>query len=354
MRVVVTGATGNLGTAVVRRLADQHDLVGVVRRPPAEPVGALAAVSWVAADLADDSSLAGLSTALVNADAVVHLAWAFQPSHRPDRLEQTGVGGTRRVLDAVAASGVRHVVHLSSVGAYSPRRDTSPVREDYPTEGVPSSPYSRHKVAAERLLDAFERDHQGVTVTRMRPGIIGQQGAGSALLRYALPALAPAALLRVLPVLPLDRGLRVPLVHADDVADAVARVLETGAAGAFNLAADPVLTVDEIAAVLGAHHVHAPLPVLRAAVSAAWHARALPLDPGWIDLAGAIPVLDCSRAHEELGWRPTTDAVTTLEQVVEGMAGRAHRPTPVLRPRTWVDLAGRFVREGPISRRRRP
>ncbi len=354
MRIVITGATGNVGTSVVRRLAGQHDLVGVVRRPPADPTGPLDAVDWVTADLASDSSLAALRSALAGAEAVVHLAWAFQPSHRPDRLEETGVGGTARVLTAIRASGVRHLVHMSSVGAYSPRRDLDPVGEDYPTGGVPSSPYSRHKAAAERLLDTFERDQPDVVVTRMRPGIIGQRGAGSALLRYALPALAPAALLRLVPLLPLDRSLLIPFVHADDVADAVARAVEGRAPGAFNLATEPVVTAEHIAAALGARHVHVPLPALRAALSGAWHARVLPLDPGWIDLAGSIPLLDCSRASSELGWAPASDAVSTLEQVVDGMASRAHLPTPALRARTIGDLSRRFLSEGAITRRRRP
>lgn len=354
MRIVITGATGNVGTALVRRLAADHDLVGVVRRPPADPTGPLAQVEWVAADLASDRAVGFLREACAGADAVVHLAWAFQPSHRPDVLEETGVGGTHRVLGAVGAARVPHLVHLSSVGAYSPRVDLEPVTEAYPTDGVPSSPYSRHKVAAERALDVFERDHDDVRVTRMRPGIVGQRGAGSALLRYALPALAPAALVRLVPLLPVDRSLVVPMVHADDVADAVARALEARAPGAFNLAADPVVTVEHVAAALGARHVHVPMPVVRAAVSAAWHARVQPLDPGWIDLAASVPLLDCSRAERELGWVPGTDAVTTLEEVVAGMAERAHLPSPALRPRTLPDLARRFVVEGPVSRRRRP
>lgn len=354
MRIVITGASGNVGSSVVRRLAAAHDLVGVVRRPPTDATGPLGEVEWVTADLSRNSSVAVLKSAFAGADAVVHLAWAFQPSHRPDVLEETGVGGTHRVLTAVRSAGVPHLVHMSSVGAYSPRQDTTPVSEDHPTEGVPGSPYSQHKAAAERALDIFELDHRQVLVTRLRPGIIGQRSAGSALLRYGLPALAPAALVRHLPVLPIDRGLVIPLVHTDDVADAVARVLEARAPGAFNLAADPVLTVEHLATALGARHVHVPLAVVRAAVATSWHAHLQPLDPGWIDLAGNVPLLDCSRAEQELGWSATTDAVTTLEEVVAGMADRDHLATPALRPRTLADLARKLVTDGPVSRRRQP
>ena len=100
-----------------------------------------------------------------------------------DYLAELGVGGTGRVLDAVTDAGVPHLVHMSSVGAYSPKRDDSPVDET----GRPTacrSMYSRHKVAAERLLDLLEGDAPETVVARIRPGIVGQRNAGSALLRY--------------------------------------------------------------------------------------------------------------------------------------------------------------------------
>ena len=121
----------------------------------------------------------------------MHLAWGFQPSHREDYLEELGVGGTRRVIEAATAAGVRHLVHMSSVGAYSPKRDDQPVDETWPTGGVRTSMYSRHKSAAERLLDQLEGGGSDLVVTRMRPGIVGQRSAGSALLRYGLPAVVP-------------------------------------------------------------------------------------------------------------------------------------------------------------------
>jgi nucleoside-diphosphate-sugar epimerase len=92
------------------------------------------------------------------------------------------------VLTAAAAAGVRHLVHMSSVGAYSPRVTEQPVDEGYTREGVPSSPYSRHKVAAEQLLDEYEASGGPMLIARLRPGIVGQRAAGSALLRYGVPA----------------------------------------------------------------------------------------------------------------------------------------------------------------------
>ena len=161
MRVVVTGATGNVGTTVVEHLLatrDDVEVVGVARRVPSAAVDDAYAgrLTWAGLDLSDDACRPALRVALRGAAAVVHLAWGFQPSHDPDYLESLGVGGTRRVLESATAERVPHLVHMSSVGAYSPKTDDLPVAESYPARGIRSSMYSRHKAAAESLLDDHE------------------------------------------------------------------------------------------------------------------------------------------------------------------------------------------------------
>jgi nucleoside-diphosphate-sugar epimerase len=241
---------------------------------------------------------------------------------------------------------------MSSLGAYSPKRDDRPVDEAYPTSGIASSPYSRHKVAAERLLDDVEA-REDVVVTRLRPGIIGQRRAGSSLLRYGVPALVPGRLVRAVPLVPLDRAMVISMVHADDVADALVRCIEGRAPGPFNLAAGAV-TADDIAQVLGARHVQVPAAVLRAAVSLSWHARLQQVDPGWVDLARHAPVLDADRAHRELGWRPTRSARQVLAEIVDGIADAASGSSPVLRARSVPRELAALLRRGPVSQRRKP
>jgi nucleoside-diphosphate-sugar epimerase len=355
VRIVITGASGNVGTALLRRLSGAgHDLVGVCRRPP-EPVAPYDVATWRPLDLADGTAERVLADIMVDAAAVVHLAWGFQPSHDVAYLERVGVEGTRAVVRAAHRAGVPHLVHMSSLGAYSPGPDDRRVDESWPTEGVPTLAYSRHKVAAERLLDAHERDHpDGPAVARMRPGLIVQRDSGSALLRYSVPACLPAGLLRHVPLLPVDRGLVVPVVHTDDVADAIARVLERRAVGPFNLAADPPVTRDVVARVLGARPVHLPREVLRSAAALAWHARLQPLDPGWLDLAFAVPLLDSTRAREVLGWTPDHDPRAVLAEVVGGMADAEGGSSPALRHRTVPEEVSLLVRQGPASHRRLP
>jgi len=355
MKIVITGATGNLGTALVRVLSadHRHEIVGLARRTP-EPQEWAAQVQWRTVDLTDDTSGDVLRDAFRGADAVVHLAWGFQPSHDLAYLQELGVGGTRRVLAAAVAEEVPHLVHMSSVGAYSPKTDDRPVDEDWPTDGVPGSPYSAHKAAAERLLDAHETGSVLPRVTRMRPGIVGQRAAGSALLRYGVPGFVPARAIGLVPVLPLDPALAIPMVHADDVADAISRVLARQVHGAFNLAVEPAIRPHHIGAALGARVVSVPSRVLRAAMNATWRIHVQKLDPGWLDLAMAVPLMDTSRARELLGWTPTFGAEAVLAETVAGMRDGASLATPALRPRTVLSSLADLVRRGPISRRSRP
>lgn len=358
MRIAVTGATGNLGSALLRRLSSdsEHQVVGLARRLPNDPVAAPGgeAVEWRVLDLTSGDAVDTLRAAFRGADAVVHLAWGFQPSHDLRYLEELGVGGTRRVLQAVTASAVPHLVHMSSVGAYSAKSDDARVDESWPTGGVSTSRYSVHKAAVERLLDHHEAAGHDTVISRMRPGIVGQRTAGSALLRYGVPAMVPAKILDYIPVLPLDRRLRIPLVHADDVADAILRELGRKVGGAFNLSAEPPITTAMIAGVLGARPVHVPSGVVRVVMSAAWHARLQPVDTGWLDMGFASPLLDCSRAARELGWSPRVDAETVLREVIDGMRESASARTPVLRHRSVPRALHDLVRRGPVGQRDRP
>jgi nucleoside-diphosphate-sugar epimerase len=333
MRVVVTGATGNVGTSVTRALSREPavtSVVGLARRPPDLD---LPKVRWVAADVSRDD----LDGVLDGADVVVHLAWLIQPSHRLDVLEATNVSGSKRVFEAAARAGVGALVHASSVGAYSPGPKDPPVDESWPTEGVGSSFYSRHKVAAERLLDAFEAAHPDVRVVRLRPGLIFKGEAASGIRRLFLGRLLPPQLLRpsLLPFVPRTDRLVFQAVHTDDVAQAYRLAVVGQARGPFNVAADPVLDPDELGRVLGARPVPVPSQLLRLAADLSWRAHLQPTPPGWVDLAVAAPVMDTARARRELGWTATRTSGQALRELLEGFADRASGPTPALARSGW-------------------
>ena len=175
MRVVVVGASGNVGTSVLRELADEpgvESVLGVSRRVPDMQ---FPKVRWQAADVAG-SELAPLFR---GADAVVHLAWLIQPGRDRRATRRVNVEGSERVFRAVVEAGVPSLVYASSVGAYAPGPKERRVSEDWPTTGVASSFYSRDKAAVERILDRLEVEQPGLRVVRFRPGLIFSREAAS-------------------------------------------------------------------------------------------------------------------------------------------------------------------------------
>ena len=330
MRIVVVGATGNVGTALLRALAEEpsvDSILGIARRLPAT---APAKTDWSAADIAE----AELEPLFRGADAVISLAWRIQPSRRLDELWRTNVEGSTRVFEAVARAGVPALVYASSVGVYSPGSKDRLVDESWPRAGVATSFYARHKAEVERRLDRFEHDQPRTRVVRLRPALIFQRASAQEQRRLFARTSLPSPLLRhgLLPVVPSVQGLRFQVVHAADVADGYRRVALGEARGAFNLAAEPVLEADAFATALGARPVLLPSGVVRAAMSAAWRLRLQPSPPGWLDLGLQTPLLDTTRAREELGWTPQCTALETLKELIEGIHDRAGAPTPLLDP----------------------
>ncbi|SCL16593.1 NAD-dependent epimerase/dehydratase family protein [Micromonospora inyonensis] len=344
MRIVVVGASGNVGTALLRRLRRESglDLVGVARRFPDPSAGPpYDTVEWHSCDIGEPGAVDQLAGVFAGADAVVHLAWQIQPSHDQRQLHRTNVGGSRAVVEAVLRAKVSALVHASSVGTYAPGPKDHPVSERWPTTGVRASSYSRHKAQVEELLDGVEREHPELRVVRLRPGLVFQRDAATEITRYFLGPFAPVRLLRYgrLPLVPTHRRLRMQAVHADDVADAYARAVLSDARGAFNVAADPVLTPELVARHFHGWTVPVAAPLLRTAAALTWRARLQPVDPGWVQLALGVPLMSSQRAETELGWRPERDALTALRELFAGMADGGHTPSPPMTARH--DLAGR-------------
>jgi nucleoside-diphosphate-sugar epimerase len=342
MTVAVTGASGNVGTALLRRLADSGvaEVRGLARRRPPEEAP-YAGVRWFSADLGTPDSEPVLAEFLDGVDAVVHLAWALLPDRQPDVLHAVNIEGTRRVLAAAGAAGVSHVVHMSSIGTYAAGPQAHPVREDWPTTGIPSSQYSRQKSECEQQVRDFTAAHPQTTVSVTRPTLVLQPDAASEIGRYFLgPLLFPAA--RALPapvaavaskLLPLPiPDLSLGFVHSDDVADAIARILDRRAPGAFNLTAPPNFDAAGLAGALGFRRVPVPAVVLRTAMQGAFRAHVLQIEAGWLDLGVGVPPLDTSKARIELEWVARHRGGDLLREFVAALGAGEGHTGPLLHP----------------------
>ena len=350
MRVVVIGATGNVGTSVVQALSADPtvaEIVGVARRMPDWSVPK---TEWVAADIRD----ADLVAILRGADAVVHLAWLIQPSRDEQEMLSVNVDGTQRLLRAIADAGVPALVYASSIGTYSPGPKDRRVDESWPTDGIGSSYYARHKSQVERMLDRFEADNPALRVVRLRPGLIFKREAAAEIRRYFAGPFLPGSLLRpgLLPVLPLPAGLAVQALHSDDVAQAYRLAVTGTVSGAFNVAAEPVLDAKELGRLLEARVVETPPPIGRVAARLSWLLRLQPIPPGWLDMGLSVPMMDITRAREELGFTPTRSSGEALLELLAGMREGAGGPTPPLARQAGGPLRLREVLTGVGGRSR--
>ncbi len=337
--VAVTGASGNVGTALLRRLTDPSsgvaEVLGLARRLPPQ-TAPYDGVRWSTTDLGTPESEAVLREFLDGVDVVIHLAWALQPGREPERLRLVNVDGTRRVAQAAVAAGVRQFLHMSSIGAYAAGAVGQKVAEDWPTTGVPSSQYSRDKVEAERVVRQVVGRSSGTVLSVARPTLVLQPQAGSEIGRYFLgpvlfgaARLLPGPVARLLP-LPLPR-VAISFVHADDVADALERIVDRRVPGAFNIAAEPVLDAAGIARALGSRRVPVPAAAVRAALHAAFAAHLVPTEPGWLDLGTSLPALDTTRARRLLDWAPFHRSDEVLPQFVAALGAGTGGPGALLR-----------------------
>ena len=339
-RVVVVGATGNAGTSVVRALGEDpgvESIVGIARRVPNwQPTK----TSWVSADIGgaeDTDAERDLAHHFEGADAVIHLAWLIQPSHSPATTWRTNVLGSLRVFDAVARAEVPVLVYASSVGAYSPGpEDNHPVDEFWPTHGWPEAAYCREKAYVERVLDAFEPEHPQVRVVRMRPAFLFKEQSAAGQRRLFVGRFPPRRLVRpsLLPVVVPDvSGLLLQALHSDDAAEAYRLALHQNVRGAFNLAAEPTVDARVLADILGARLVRLPRRAARSALVAAWHLHLVPPSPQLFDAALRLPLMDTTRARDELGWRPRHTSVDTLKEFFSGLRRGIGMETAPLAPK---------------------
>ncbi|MEU6401528.1 NAD-dependent epimerase/dehydratase family protein [Streptomyces sp. NPDC046985] len=167
-RVVVTGAAGMLGAALVDRFVrDGRQVVGLDVAPPA---AAHPDVEWIRGDIRD---AAVVGKAVQGASLVVHSATAL-PTYPEQQIRSVNVTGARTLLDGCRDADVPRVVHLSSAAVYGVPK-TVPTPEEHPPG--PCDPYSRSKADAERVVAEFRA--QGMVIPALRaktfvgPGRLG-------------------------------------------------------------------------------------------------------------------------------------------------------------------------------------
>lgn len=241
-RILVTGATGLVGSYVVERLLSDGawQVRALVRDPGAAGGGWLArqGVELARGDVLDRDSVA---SALRGCDAVVHAAATVVTGGGYEAYRRPNVDGTRHVVEAAGAAGAR-LVHVSSVAVYGAAaryQGAGLTVEDTPLAPLRAGEhYARSKRESEALvLDAHAAGR--VWATAVRPDVVyGRHD------RQFVPSMARVVRRGVVPVVG-GGGSTLAVIHAANVADGIVRALACDAAGgrAYNLANEEPVTV---------------------------------------------------------------------------------------------------------------
>ncbi len=316
--VAVTAAAGAVGRELLA-LLDADPRVGeILGVDVVEPDMPPASLEFRVADPRDPV----LASVLRGADVVVHLAGWVPEAVSEEVAFARSVHGTRNVLAAAEATGVRGIVHLSTAMVYGAHADNPvPLDEEARLRASADAPAAYHALLAEELVAAFRDEHPEVAVAVLRPATILGEGVDS-------PATRLLEALRIPGVAGYDPPLQ--FVDVADVAEALRLAASEGLDGAFNVAPDGWLTTEEAEHVAGRRLLRLPETPALGAVSALHRLVGAELAPGELAYLMHPWVVDASRL-EARGWR----AARSHREVLRGSAEDHRR---------WVRLDGLRIR----------
>jgi len=310
--IVVTGASGLVGQRLLPVLAGDASVTRLVALDVREPARRVRGLEFHLVDVAGSE----LKPLVEGADVLVHLASVVDPIPDEALMARVNVEGTRRVLDAAAAVGVRKVVRVSSAAVYGAwANNPVPLTEESPLRPNPSFSPAVQAAEVERLLAEWADEHPGVTVTTLRVAPV--LGAGAERL--------PSRLLLGRPPLRV-RGAHPPVqaVHVDDLVRALSLVVLADHPGVFNVASDGWLDHDAARALLP-RELMPPLPaqLLERVLGAAWRSGLGDVPPGVVPYL-MHPWVIANDRLVAIGWAPRHG---NEEAIIGGLASLPPPPS---------------------------
>lgn len=308
-RILITGAAGMVGQALLPELEGHEVFATDLKRPETLPEH----IAFLPMDVTSDAPARVITK--VKPDVIVHLASIVTPPPKMGRAAAYAVDveGTRKVVNAAIANGVRRLVVTSSGAAYGYHADNRvPLRESDPLRGNPEFPYSDHKRQAEETLAEARRAAPDLEQVVLRVGTV--LGAGT---ENQITALFHKP--RLLAV----TGSESPFVFiwTHDLARILRRAATDGPPGIFNVAGDGAMGVTDLARAMGKPVLRLPALALKAALAAARPLGLSRYGPEQVRFLQYRPVLDNSALKSEFGYTPekTSAEVFALWQKQAGL-----------------------------------
>ncbi|MBI4964966.1 MAG: SDR family oxidoreductase [Desulfomonile tiedjei] len=297
--VVITGAGGYIGRKVVAALSrDRQSVKTIVAadvRAPADK-DKLPGVEYVTADIRTPEFRELLKK--YSADVVAHLAAVVTPGRKSDREFEYSVDvlGTRNVIAGCLEAGVRRLIYTSSGAAYGYYADNPEWLDEQDTlRGNVEFAYSDHKRQVEEMLATCRQEHPELEQLIFRPGTVLGRTTSNQI----------TALFEKWYVLGL-RSAPTPFVFIwdEDVVGAIIKGIHDNKSGIYNMAGDGVLTMKEIATIMGKPYIPIPICVITPAL---WLLKRLGLTqygPEQVNFLRYRPVLSNRRLKGEFGYTP--------------------------------------------------
>jgi nucleoside-diphosphate-sugar epimerase len=295
--VAVTGASGYLAAALIRRLAADDGverILGFDVRPPADVHDKLVFDEV-------DVRHPGLAARLEGVDCLVHLAFVMDPIREEGLMRDVNVNGSQNVFKSAGRAGVSRLVYASSAVVYGAHPDNAiPLTESAPLRANLDFSYAAHKLEVEYVVREFAGEFPDAHVVMLRPAMVLGPHADNAWSHFL-----------ELPVLLGVAGYSPPLqvVHEDDVARALQWAVTTPERGIFNVAAPGWLEADEALAVARRTVRRVPEPVAFALAERLWRLGLAEVPPGYLHYAMhpwvvstdklAAAGFTCERGNEE-------------------------------------------------------
>ena len=319
MRYVITGGSGYTGSRLVDLLSRREDTERIVICDLAPPREYRPKTQFERVDVRDREAVRGVLER-ARADALVHLAFIFNPVHDEHLMYDVDVNGTHNVLEAAGRAGTRHALVTSSAAAYGAFPDNPlPLTEEDPVRGVASFSYARDKTESDRICQLWAAKYPDRVMTIVRPCIVFGPNVDNYLLRFwtKVPFTTDVG--------NLDNPIQ--FVHEADVLDAIAGLLLGGHAGAYNVAGDGLMSLRECAELIGTPIRRLPLRAYRGLARAAWRLRASEAPPGQVEFALHPWIVSNEKLKRTLDWTPRYTSRETFELTM-----RAHGRLPPAEP----------------------